>query len=65
MKLRITCREAARRITGQRDRELPWLERAVLRMHLWACKACPRFQRQVRLMEQAMGRWRAYADRGE
>jgi hypothetical protein len=34
-------------------------------MHLLACKACPRFERQVRLMDEAMGRWRAYADQGD
>lgn len=65
MKLRISCKESARRITGRLDRKLPWYELFVLRMHLMACKACPKFQRQVELMHVAMGRWRAYADRGE
>jgi predicted anti-sigma-YlaC factor YlaD len=65
MKLMITCREAARLMSAELDRELPWLERVVLRGHLLICNACPNFRRQVRLMDQAMGRWRAYADRGE
>lgn len=65
MKLMITCREAARLISAELDRELPWIERVVLRGHLLICKACPNFRRQVRLMDQAMGRWRAYADQGD
>jgi hypothetical protein len=65
MKLRISCKESARRITSRLDRELPWFELAVLRMHVMACKACPRFERQVRLMDEAMGRWRTYANQGD
>jgi hypothetical protein len=65
MKLRISCKESARRITGRRDRALPWHELLALRLHLLACKACPRFERQVRLMDEAMDRWRAYANQGD
>jgi hypothetical protein len=65
MKLRISCKESARRITGRLDRKLPWFELVVLRMHVMACKACPRFERQVRLMDEAMGRWRGYANQGD
>jgi anti-sigma factor RsiW len=60
---RRTCQEAARLITARLDRPLPWAERAALRLHLAACDRCPRFERQMRLMQSAMGRWRAYGDK--
>ncbi len=65
MKLMINCRQAARLISAELDRELPWLERLALRGHLLICKACPTFRRQIRLMDRALDRWRAYVDQGE
>jgi hypothetical protein len=29
-----------------------------LRLHLAACKACPRFEHQLSVMRQALRRWR-------
>ena len=63
--LRRTCREAARLITARLDRRLPLADRVALRLHLWACQACPGFERQVRLMSQAMGAWRRYGERDD
>lgn len=63
--LRRTCREAAYLITSRRDRELPLADRIALRFHLMACKACPVFERQVRLMDSAMGSWRGYVERSD
>lgn len=60
---RISCQESARLITARLDRRLPLGTRIVLRLHLAACDACPRFARQVELMNQAMGRWRGYVER--
>lgn len=60
MKLRLTCREITHLVLEGEDRALPASERLVLRMHLLACKACPRFVRQVQLMRHAIGRWRTY-----
>jgi Putative zinc-finger len=62
--LRRTCKEAYALISQQFDRELPLAERVALRLHLLACRACPTFDRQMRLMDSAMGRWRAYTDSG-
>lgn len=62
----INCREATRLVLQGEDRSLSTRERLVLRFHLLICKACPRFVRQVRLMREATGRWRAYrASSGE
>lgn len=62
MILRRTCQEAARLLTARLDRPLPWADRLALRLHLVACDACPRFDRQMKLLHGAMGRWRAYGD---
>jgi Putative zinc-finger len=61
--LRRTCKEACALITARQDRALPVADRIALRLHLLACKACPTFDRQIRLMEEAMGSWRRYAQR--
>jgi hypothetical protein len=63
--LRRTCKEAAALLTGRLDRELPLADRVALRLHLMACQACPTFDRQVRLMDRAMGRWRSYVERND
>jgi hypothetical protein len=52
-------------LLSRQDRALPWVERLALRLHLMACKACPRFERQVETMEAAMKRWRRYSESGE
>lgn len=65
MRLRRTCREAAALMLSRQDRALPWVERLALRLHLAACKACPRFERQLETMNAAMKRWRHYSESGE
>ncbi|RZT97929.1 zf-HC2 domain-containing protein [Rivibacter subsaxonicus] len=62
---RLTCKQASRLITSRFDRTLPLGARVSLRLHLLICKACPTFERQLKLMNGAMGRWRSYADDGE
>lgn len=58
--LRRTCREAAALLVAQEDRALPWADRVALRLHLLACKACPRFERQLLIMRNATRQWRNY-----
>ena len=36
----IGCREAARLLSEQRDRRLPWRTRVALRVHLFLCGLC-------------------------
>ena len=60
MILRRTCKEVAALLVAREDRDLPVVERVALRFHLAACAACPRFERQVLLMRNAMKRWRNY-----
>lgn len=62
---RRTCRQVTELVLREEDATLPWHERVAVRLHMQICAACPRFLQQVRLMRQAMGRWRQYADEGD
>ena len=50
-------------LIAREDRALPLRERLALRLHMAMCQACPRFERQLLTMRNAMGRWRHYEDR--
>jgi hypothetical protein len=62
MILRRTCKEVAALLVAREDRDLPTLERVALRLHLAACSACPKFERQILTMRNAMQRWRNYVE---
>jgi len=57
-----SCKEVTALVIAREDRELPWMERAALRVHMAMCQACPRFERQVLTMRNAMKQWRGYTD---
>lgn len=65
MRLTPSCREVVRLILEREDRPLDWRERIALAIHLRICAACPRFESQVALMREAIGRWRRYVDGGD
>jgi hypothetical protein len=60
--LQRSCREVTRLVVAGEDRRLSWFERLLVRSHLKACQACPRFVAQVALMRQGLSRWRAYRE---
>jgi hypothetical protein len=60
--LRRTCRQAAALLIAREDRALSLPDSVALKLHLLACKTCPRFENQVLTLRAAMGRWRHYAD---
>jgi hypothetical protein len=62
MILRRTCKEVAALLVAREDRALPAIERVALRLHLAACGACPKFERQLLTMRNAFSRWRNYTD---
>jgi hypothetical protein len=62
MILRRTCKEVAALLVAREDRALPLAERVALRFHLAACTACPKFERQILTMRNALSRWRNYQD---
>lgn len=61
-RLWLNCQQATALVLKAPDQPLDRLERLSLRAHLWVCKACPRFVRQVSLMQDAWGPWRRYRD---
>jgi predicted anti-sigma-YlaC factor YlaD len=60
--LQRNCQDVTALVLAGEDRSLGFFERWVVRAHLKACTACPRFSRQVALMRQALPRWRSYRD---
>jgi hypothetical protein len=62
---RRTCKEVSALLIAREDRELPLADRLALRLHMAMCQACPRFERQLLTMRNAMKQWRNYADADE
>jgi hypothetical protein len=62
MKIKLTCRDVTRLVLEGEERTLAFGERIGVRLHLFICRACPSFVRQVRFMRSAMGRWKRYAE---
>ena len=62
MMLRRSCKEVSALLVAREDRALPVVERLALRLHLAACNACPKFERQLLTMRNAFHSWRNYAE---
>jgi hypothetical protein len=60
--LRRSCRETAALLIAREDRTLGMLDRLALKLHLLACKTCPKFENQILTLRAAMGKWRHYGD---
>jgi hypothetical protein len=56
--LHRTCKEAAHLMLAAQDRPVSSLDRIALRIHLWMCANCPRFQRQLESMRILLSDWR-------
>jgi hypothetical protein len=59
---RRTCKQVASILIAREDRALGWGDRIALMFHLLACKACPRFERQILTMRNGLRQWRNYTD---
>ncbi|MBE7523063.1 MAG: zf-HC2 domain-containing protein [Burkholderiales bacterium] len=55
----LMCKEATRLVSRSQDAELTWFQRWRLRAHLSACAMCARFDAQMRLLREAMERYRS------
>jgi len=58
--LQRTCREVAALLVAREDRHLGLADRLALRLHLAACEACPKFEKQILSMRYQMKLWRNY-----
>lgn len=63
--LRSTCRQAAALVIAREDHVLSLPDHIALKLHLLACRDCPKFEKQVSIMRAAMGRWRRYSSPAE
>jgi hypothetical protein len=50
----LTCKEASHLISEHQERPLGVRERLGLRLHLWMCAGCRRFERQMVLLRRAL-----------
>ncbi len=50
----LTCKEASHLISQNQDRSLSLQERWGLRIHLWICANCRRFEHQIDLMQRLL-----------
>ena len=57
-----TCKQVTALVIAREDQELPLLDKLALRLHMAICAACPRFERQVLTMRNAMRQWRHYQE---
>ncbi|MSQ70878.1 MAG: zf-HC2 domain-containing protein [Betaproteobacteria bacterium] len=55
--LRLSCNQASRLLSDRQDRELARGERFALGMHLFICKACTNFDRQIGFLRRALHSW--------
>ncbi|XHS77199.1 zf-HC2 domain-containing protein [Burkholderiaceae bacterium UC74_6] len=62
MRIRRTCKEVTHLALQALEQPLPWSDRLAVRLHLWVCKLCPPFMRQLALMQRATGQWRRYSE---
>lgn len=50
----LTCRQASHLASQNLDRKLTLRERSGLRLHIFMCAACRRFEHQIKLLQRAM-----------
>lgn len=50
----LTCKDASRLVSHSQERPLSFRERWGLRIHLWMCANCRRFERQIGLMRRLL-----------
>jgi hypothetical protein len=60
----LECRAATRLISASREQEPPFFKRLLLRLHLSACKACVRFQQQVKFLREIIRNYDPSASQG-
>ncbi|ENX37637.1 zf-HC2 domain-containing protein [Acinetobacter courvalinii] len=48
----LTCRQATQLLSEKQDRPLLLLEQSNLQLHLFACRSCRRYGKQIRTLSQ-------------
>ncbi len=50
----LTCKDASRLISEGQERPMKRMEHWGLRIHLWMCDNCRRFERQIQFLRKAL-----------
>ena len=58
----LSCKDVTRLISESMDRSLPLGKRIGVRLHLIICKFCARYERQLLLIRETVGRLAATVD---
>ena len=58
----VSCKRAAELVSLSLETKLSFWQRLALTVHLWGCRWCRRFRRQLWLVERACSAW-AQSDR--
>ncbi|NOT83978.1 MAG: zf-HC2 domain-containing protein [Methylococcaceae bacterium] len=48
-----SCKEISALLSESMDRQLTWQERGGMRMHLFMCSKCQRFEQQMQFLRKA------------
>jgi hypothetical protein len=54
----LDCKHVSRLLSQAQDTTLPWGTRLQIRLHLLICEACTHFAEQLRMLREAMHRYR-------
>ncbi len=52
----LSCKEATQLVSEGLDRELSFWQRMSLRLHVLMCRACSRYTRQVKALDEAVSK---------
>lgn len=55
----LSCRQATELMSQEQDRPLGLSERIGLRLHVWICRGCANYRRQMRVLRAACRRFGA------
>lgn len=50
----LTCKQTSQLLSEHQERPLTWRERWALKLHLFICISCRRFNRQLSLLRRAL-----------
>ncbi len=54
MLLTLTCDQASRLLSESQEIPLNFTQRAALRFHLWICRSCRRYRRQLHFLRKLL-----------
>lgn len=56
----LTCREATQLLSEKRDRNLEFIEKSNLSLHLLICKPCRRYGKHIKIISQLCKEFKNY-----